>query len=79
MVKIFRIALGRGHRFFDECFKNNFIGVDYGMNINLKNHLPENWREFNKEFIPRFMEIKPDKSKVAAGLACGAIHTMSKG
>lgn len=79
MNKIFRIALGRGHRFFNECFENNFIGVDYGMNIDLKNHLPENWREFNKKFIPRFIEIKPDKSKVAAGLACGAIHTMSKG
>ena len=51
MVKIFRIALGRGHRFFDECFKNNFIGVDYGMNINLKNHLPENWRVNKESFL----------------------------
>jgi restriction system protein len=78
-MKIFRIILGKKHKFFNECIENDFIGVDYGMNIDLRDNLPDNWREFNKIFIPRFLEIKPNKSRVAAGLACGAIHTISKG
>jgi len=45
----------------------------------LTGHLPEKWRAFNKEFIPVYLEKRPDKNKIAAGLACGAIWTVSKG
>ena len=54
------------------------MGVDYGMDINLENDLPNNWREFNKKFIPTYLDKNPDKTNVAVGLACGAIHRMSK-
>ncbi len=63
----------------EECFKGNFIGADFGMKIDLKNNLPDNWRDFNAHFIPVFQEKHPGKSKVSAGLSCGALWTVSKG
>ena len=76
-MNFYRIILGQQHSFAQECFENNFVGVDYSMNINLENDLPENWREFNSRFIPTYLEKNPEKTNVAAGLACAAIHTMS--
>ena len=76
--RYFRIVLGKQHSFAQDCFENNFVGVDYSMDLDLKNDLPDNWREFNKKYIPTYLEKNPGKSKVTAGLACGAIHTMSK-
>ena len=40
--------------------------------------MPENWRDFNKEFIPIYLQKNPEKSKVAAGLSCGFLWTISK-
>lgn len=71
--------LGRASVHANECYENNFIGCHFGFDINFSENLPENWRDFNKEFIPYFLEKHPDKSKVTAGLACGATHTICKG
>ncbi len=71
--------LGKKSVHADEAFKGNFIGIDYGLHIDLSNKLPESWRDFNKKFIPLYLEKHPEKTKVAAGLACGSIHTLSKG
>lgn len=73
------VRLGRGNAFFELCYKGNFIGTDFGIDEDLTNELPENWRDFNKKFIPVYQKNKPGKSKVAAGLACGATWTVSKG
>lgn len=75
----YRIMLGRKSTHAKECFEGSFIGGDWGMDFDLSGKLPENWRDFNKEFIPAFLERNPDKSKVAAGLACGMLHTICKG
>ncbi len=75
----YRVILGKGNSFSDKCYKENFIGTDFGIEQDLKNELPENWRDFNKKFIPVFLKNRPEKSKVAAGLACGALWTVSKG
>ena len=34
--------------FFDDCLKNSFVGVDYGMDEDFSNELVENWKDFNK-------------------------------
>ena len=60
-------------------FSGSFIGTDFGIIEDLSRKLPEQWREFNKQFIPVYMQGHPDKSKVSAGLACGALWTVSKG
>lgn len=80
MIKnYYRIMLGRKSMYADECFRGNFIGVDFGIDIDLTGKLPDNWREFNQKFISVYLQKNPDKSKVSAGLACGALYTVSKG
>lgn len=79
MKKYNRIMLGPGGKYAEECYKNNFIGADFNIAIDLTNKLPDNWRDFNKKFIPVWLEKNPDKSKVAAGLACGMLWTITKG
>ncbi len=75
----YRIMLGQGSMHADECYKGQFIGSHFGFENDLSNDLPENWREFNAKFRPVFLERHPEKSKISAGLACGAVHTVCKG
>lgn len=75
----YRIMLGRKSVYAQECHEGGFIGGDWGIDFDLTGKLPENWRDFNKGCIPLFLERNPDKSKVAAGLACGMLHTICKG
>ena len=79
MKNYYRIMLGKGSTHAEEAHKGNFIGIGWFEDIDLTNKLPENWRDFNKEMIPVFLELFPEKSKVAAGLACGSTHTVAKG
>lgn len=79
MKNYYRVMLGKGSSHFTDCFDGNFIGTDFDVHVDLTNRLPEEWRKFNKEFIPIFLENRPEKSKVSAGLACGALWTVSKG
>lgn len=79
MKNYYRIMLGRKSLYAKECHDGSFIGADFLADIDLTKHLPENWREFNQKFIPVYLEKNPGKSKVSAGLACGALHTICKG
>ena len=79
MKTYYRIMLGKKSIYASECFAGNFIGADFLENIDLTGKLPENWRAFNHAFIPIYLKENPEKSKVTAGLACGALHTISKG
>lgn len=74
-----RVMLGRSSVFAEECFAGSFIGADFLASIDLTNHLHDEWRDFNKQFIPEYLRLLPDKKKVTAGLACGALWTISKG
>jgi restriction system protein len=75
----YRVMLGRKSIHAAECFTGNFIGTDFGIHQDLSKKLPEEWRAFNKEFIPIYLAKHPDKTKIGAGLACGALWTVSKG
>lgn len=79
MKSFYRVMLGQQSKFAKECFAGGFVGTDFGIHEDLSGKLPDTWQAFNKAFIPVYMQIWPDKSKVAAGLACGAIWTVSKG
>ena len=74
-----RVVAGRQSIHAALCFQEGFIGVDFGITIDLTNRLPENWKDFNREFIPLYLSGRPGKSKIAAGLACGVVWTVSKG
>jgi len=62
-----------------ECFQGGFIGTDFDISQDLTADLPDQWRDFNAKFIPIFLASHPDKTKIGAGLACGALWTVSKG
>lgn len=71
--------LGRGSSFAKEAIAGDFIGADFGIEVNLKHKLPDNWKDFNKEFIPVYLKENPDKTRIGAGLACGQLWSVSKG
>src|SRR5262245_39996262 len=75
----YRLMLGRKSAHAAECFAGSFIGTDFKIHEDLSRKLPEEWRAFNKQFIPIFLASNPDKTKTGAGLACGALWTVSKG
>lgn len=79
MKRYFRIMLGKGSQFAKECISGSFIGADFEVHQDLSKDLPEQWKSFNQKFIPVFLENRPDKTKIAAGLACGFLWTISKG
>jgi restriction system protein len=79
MKSYYRVMLGRKSVHAAECFAGNFIGADFGINQDLSQKLSEHWRDFNHEFVPVFMASHPDKTKIGAGLACGALWTVCKG
>jgi len=75
----YRVMLGEGSMFVDQCLTGGFIGTDFDIHQDLSNDLPDDWRRFNQKFIPIYQQIHPDKNKISAGLACGALWTVSKG
>ena len=79
MKQYYRIMLGKKSVHAEECLKGNFIGADFAIASDLTKKLPDNWKVFNKEFIPIYLKNRPDKTKVSAGLACGALWTIAKG
>lgn len=79
MKKYIRVMLGRGSMYAKKCREEGFIGAGFEVNVDLSDSLYENWRDFNKKFIPLWMGNVPGKSTTAAGLACGFLWTIVKG
>ncbi|MCK5272913.1 MAG: DUF1016 family protein [Sedimentisphaerales bacterium] len=79
MKSYYRIMAGKKSKYAEQCHTENYIGVNFHMDIDFAGQLPDNLQEFNKKFIPFFLDKKPGKSKIAAGLACGTIWTVCKG
>ena len=75
----YRIMLGAKSVFAQQCHDEKWFGGGWGIRQDLTNELSDNWRDFNAKFIPIYLEANPGKSKVAAGLACGMLHTICKG
>lgn len=79
MKNYYRIILGQKNIYVNEAHTGNFIGAGWLPEIDLTNKIPDNWREFNKKYIQIYLEKNPNKSKIAAGLACGMLHTITRG
>ena len=79
MKNYYRVMLGRKSVHARECFEGGFTGTHFDIHEDLSGKLPDTWRPFNSAYVPVYLKIHPDKTKVAAGLACGAIWTVSKG
>lgn len=79
MKTFYRVMLGQKSAYAAECFAGNFIGADFGIAEDLTGKLPEEWRDFNAEYIPVYLKNHPEKTKIAAGLACGSLWVIGKG
>ncbi len=79
MKSYFRVILGAKSVYAKECYEGNYIGAHYGISQDLSKELPENWRDFNDKFRDIWLKSHPDKTKIAAGLACGMLWTVCKG
>src|SRR2546426_10595559 len=79
MRNYYRLMLGKKSAFAEQCFAGNFVGADFGIAEDLSRKLPDEWRAFNKQFIPVFLAKQPGKTRISAGLACGALWTVAKG
>lgn len=79
MKSYYRVMLGQKSVHAPECFEGGFTGTHFDIHEDLSDKLPDTWRPFNAAYIPVYLGIHPGKSRVAAGLACGAIWTVSKG
>ena len=74
-----RVMLGQGGRMASECIKGNYIGTGFCPGNDLSKNLVDDWQKFNTMYIPIYMAANPDKTRVAAGLACGFLWTICKG
>jgi restriction system protein len=79
MKSYFRVILGAKSIYAKECYDGSFIGAHYDIIQDLTKELPEFWRDFNAKFRDIWLKSHPDKTKVAAGLACGMLWTLCKG
>ena len=68
MRKFYRVMPGRKSIYAEECRNGWFIFANFDINQDLTNFLPENWRDFYKEFIPTYLKKNPEKSKVVITL-----------
>lgn len=79
MKNYYRVMLGKKSIHAELGYKGNFVGAGFMADLDLTGKLPEDWRSFNKEFIPVWQSRNPGKSKISAGLACGSLWVIAKG
>lgn len=79
MKKYYRVMLGQKSMFASECRDGGYIAAGYGIAQDLTSELPDDWRQFNRRFIPIYLAAHPDKTRIGAGLACGFLWTISRG
>lgn len=71
--------LGRKSVHAEECLRDGFIGADFGLERDLSEFKGLELRDFNQAVVPLLRARHPDKTKIAAGLAGGALWTISIG
>ena len=76
--RYFRLYLGKNAIYADECFSNNFIGVDFDISADLSGRLPDSFKQFNQVWVPWLLEHHPEKSRISDGLACGMTWSLAK-
>lgn len=70
----YRVMLGRKSVHAPDCFAGGFIGVDFDIHEDLSRKLPENWRDFNKQYIPVFLSRHSEKTHIGAVLSPDWAH-----
>jgi len=63
----------------EKFLSEGFVGVDFGITRDLTGRFPDEFREFSSAMIPVIQELRPEKTKVSAGLAAGCIWRIGRG
>ena len=63
MKSYYRVMLGRKSIHAQECLTGGFIGTDFDIQEDLSRKLPEEWRDFNKQFIPVYLGKHPEEDE----------------
>lgn len=79
MRSYYRVMLGQGSKFAQQCHEGHFVGTDFLSATDLFGKFPDDWRDFNKKYIPLYHKENPGKSNRVAGLACATLWMVSKG
>ena len=79
MTKYYKCALGQGATHFAQAAAESWVGTGWLDGLDLSGKFQDNWRDFNKEFIPIAIEQFGMTSRVSAGLACGQTWTLCFG
>lgn len=74
-----RIMLGRRSANATDGLNGGWIGAGFLFGIDLTGKFPPTFQEFNAAMRDTWLAQNPGKSKVAAGLACGMLHTICQG
>jgi restriction system protein len=70
----YKFMLGAKSANAAQCLQEGFVGTDFDIFEDLSGRFPENWKDFNKEWIPKL--LKPGGNKIAAGLWAAQLWTM---
>jgi restriction system protein len=79
MKNYYRVMLGRKSMYATAAHAGGYICAGFDIPQDLSPDLGDDWRAFNKKFIPVFLAGHREKTKIGAGLACAALWTVSKG
>jgi len=74
-----RIMLGRKSANAEDGLKGGWIAAGFLFGIDLTGKFLPTFQEFNATMRNVYLEQNPDKTQVAAGLACGMLHTICHG
>jgi restriction system protein len=77
--RYWRTMLGKGSAYAAQCLDGGFIGVNFDISEDLAGQFPDEWREFNKEFVPKLLALDPDRAKRSAGLAAAQVWNLGHG
>lgn len=74
-----RIMLGAKSANAEDGLNGGWIAAGFLFERDLTGKFPPTFQEFNAQMRSVWLEQNPGKSKVAAGLACGMLHTICQG
>ena len=74
-----RIMLGEHGRFLKECIEQKYIGVNFGINLNVASFSSADEREWRHKMIDVYLSFNPDKSIATARNSVGFLWTICNG
>jgi restriction system protein len=78
-TRYWKVMLGARSAHAEICRSEGFVGTDFEIDEDLTGRFPGTLREFNKEWVPYFLQLNPEKGKISAGLSAGQLWTVSHG